>query len=156
MLQHLIDSLRRLSHKPVLILIACNLWLGLTTFQDFGYSLDEPLFYGYADAVGYAYSPAAWFSGEFDLERAYGPSPWDHRNRGPAYLLVARTPAHLLQAAGLRPDAAWHLVNFLAFQISVYLLYVLCRRWMGPWGAITGTALWHNLRCSWCRGSFWA
>jgi hypothetical protein len=138
---HLPSALQRLQHKPVLALIAINLVVGLFTFRDYGFSLDEPLFYGYADALGYAYSPTEWLSGEFDLERAYGPSAWDHRNRGPAYILLARGPAHWLQAAGLPQDEAWHLVNFIAFQIGVYFFYVLCRRWMSPWGALAGAAL---------------
>src|SRR3972149_6432235 len=94
------EIIRKLAHKPALALIAINLLIGLLTFRDYGFSLDEPLYYGYADALGYAYSPREWFSGDFQLYRAFGPSAWDHANRGPAYLLIARGPAHLLQALG--------------------------------------------------------
>jgi 4-amino-4-deoxy-L-arabinose transferase-like glycosyltransferase len=133
----------------VLILIAVNVLAGLLTFRDYGYSLDEPLYYGYADALGYAYSPVEWFSPDFDLERAYGPSPWDHRNRGPAYLLLTRGPAHLLQAMGLDQASAWHLINFLAFQAGIYFFYVFCRRWMGPWAAFAATALFSTQPVFW-------
>jgi hypothetical protein len=128
-------------HFPILLLLAVNLIIGLFTFQDYGFSLDEPLFYRYADAIGYAYSPAEWFSGDFDLVRAYGPSAGDHANRGPAYILIARLPAHLLQSLGLDVASSWHLVNFLTFQIGLYFFYIFCLRWMRPWAAFGATAL---------------
>ncbi len=142
--------LKRIQNLPVLLLIAANIVVGLLTFRDYGLSIDEPLFYGYADAIGYAYTPANWFSGHFDLEaNAYGPSPWDHRNRGPAYLLLARTPAHLLQAIGLDQASAWHLVNFLAFQVGVYFFYILARRWMKTWSAFFATSFFSTQPVLW-------
>ena len=125
---------------PITVLLTINLIVGLLTFRDYGFSLDEPLFYGYADAIGYAYSPAEWFSGNFNIINAYGPSPGDHANRGPAYLLIARIPAHLLQSLGLDVASSWHLVNFLAFQVGLYFFFVFCLRWMKPWAAFTATA----------------
>ena len=125
---------------PILLLLTINLLVGLFTFQDYGLSLDEPLFYGYGDAIGYAYSPAEWFSDDFNLIKAYGPSPGDHANRGPAYLLIARIPAHLLQSLGMDMAASWHLVNFLTFQIGLYCFYIFCLRWMKPWAAFGATA----------------
>lgn len=125
---------------PILILLAVNLIVGLFTFQDYGFTLDEPLFYSYADAIGYAYSPAEWFSGDFVITRAYGASPADHGNRGPAYLLIARFPAHLLQSLGLDVASSWHLVNFLTFQIGLYFFFIFCLRWMRPWAAFGATA----------------
>ena len=122
--------------SPIFVLLTINLIIGLFMFQDYGFSIDEPLFYKYADAIGYAYSPAEWFSGDFVITRAYGPSPADHGNRGPAYLLVARFPAHLLQRLGLDVASSWHLVNFLTFQIGLYFFYILCLRWMKPWVGI--------------------
>ncbi len=134
-------KLPRLKHSPVWLLITINLVIGLLVYRHYGMTIDEPYFYGYADAIGYAYSPREWFSGHFDLNQAYGPSASDHANRGPAYLLLARGPAHLLQANGLDQGSAWHLVNFLFYQIGIYFFYVLCRRWMGPWPAFAATAL---------------
>ena len=125
---------------PILLLLTVNLIIGLFVFRDYGFSLDEPLYYKYADAIGYAYSPAEWFSGHFDLINAYGPSPGDHANRGPAYLLIARIPAHLLQALGLDVASSWHLVNFLAFQVGLYFFYIFCLRWMRPLAAFGATA----------------
>jgi len=126
--------------SPILILLIINLIIGFLTFRDYGFSLDEPLYYDYAESIGYAYSPAAWFSGDFDLTRAYGASPADHANRGPAYLLLTRLPAQWLQDLGLDKASAWHLVNFLAFQVGVYFFYRFCLRWMQPLAAFAATA----------------
>lgn len=144
-----LPKLKGLPRKPVLVLIAIHILVGLFTFRDYGFSIDEPLFYGYADALGYAYSPKEWLSGDFQLERAFGPSPWDHANRGPAYLLLARGPARLLRSLGLDLASSWHIVNFLAFQFGIYFFYVLCRRWMQPWAAITATALFSTQPVLW-------
>lgn len=144
------STIKRIENLPVFLLILVNIIFGLCTFRDYGLSIDEPLFYAYADAVGYAYNPANWFSGDFDLEaNAYGPSAWDHRNRGPAYLLFTRGPAHLLQSLGLDQASAWHLVNFLAFQVAVYFFYVLARRWMGPWAALFAAAFFSTQPVIW-------
>lgn len=126
---------------PVLALISVNIIVGLFVFDAYGFSYDEPLFYGYADAIGYAYTPSNWFSEDFDLTLAYGPSPGDHANRGPAYLLLARIPAHMLQALGLDQASAWHLVNFLIFQIALYFFFVICLRWMNSWAGFGATLL---------------
>jgi hypothetical protein len=129
------------SHLPIILLLLVQLVIGLFTFRDYGLAWDEPLFYEYADALGYAYTPSNWFDPGFDLSRAYGPSGDDHKTRGPAYLLLAREPVHALQALGLEQASAWHLVNFLAFLLGVYLLYRLSLRWMSPWAAFGAAAL---------------
>jgi hypothetical protein len=72
------------ARKYILLLIATNILVGVLVFRDYGYSWDEPLFYDYADALGYAYTPDEWLSGDFDLERSFGPSGDDHKTRGPA------------------------------------------------------------------------
>ncbi len=127
-------------NAPVLLLIAFNVLAGLITFRDYGLTIDEPLYYQYADSLGYAYSPTEWFSGNFDLENAFGPSASDHRNRGPAYLLLARGPARFLQGAfDMDYPSAWHLINFLSFQIGVYFFFVFSRRWMKNLAAFATT-----------------
>jgi len=111
------------------------------TFQNYGLSWDEPLFYDYANALGYAYSPAEWFSGNFNLENAFGSSGTDHANRGPAYILLARPIASLVESLGVDNASAWHLVNFLTFQLGVYLLYRLAKKWMSKPAAVISAAL---------------
>lgn len=130
------SQLKKIIEKPFLILIAVNILVGLFIFQDYGTSWDEPHFYSYGDALGYAYSPTEWFSGHFDLYNSYGASGDDHKNRGPAYLFLARNFVYGLTALGsdIIPaggsTSAWHLVNFLFFQLSIYFLYRFSTRWM--------------------------
>ena len=128
-------------HIPFILLILAQLTFGLLSFRDYGLSWDEPLFYDYGESLGYAYTPANWFSPDFDLSQSYGSSGDDHKTRGPAYLLLARTPVHLLESLGVDEASAWHLVNFLTFLLGVYFIYRLSLRWMGEWAAFGAAAL---------------
>ena len=132
---------KKLAEKPILFLLAVNVLIGLFVFRDYGFSWDEPLFYDYGDALGYAYSPGAWLSGSFDINNSYGSSGDDHKTRGPAYLLMAREPVYWLEALGLDKASAWHLINFLFFQLGVYFLYRLALRWIKPSAALAASAL---------------
>jgi 4-amino-4-deoxy-L-arabinose transferase-like glycosyltransferase len=134
------SSLRRLVRKPILLLLAALLVAGLLQFRDYGLTWDEPLFYGYADALGYAYTPANWVSGHFDLNLSYGPSATDHKTRGPAYLLVAREPVYFLELFGLDTASAWHFVNFLTFLVGVYFVYRLCALFVRDLTAVAAAA----------------
>src|SRR5512138_1401072 len=133
--------LKRFLEKPIFLLLTINILVGLFVFRDYGFSWDEPLFYDYGKALGYAYSPQQWFSGHFDLNKSYGASGDDHKTRGPAYLLLARQPVYLLQALGLDEASAWHLINFLFFQLGIYFIYRLAVRWMKPSAALAAAAL---------------
>lgn len=132
---------KKFLEKPIFLLIAVNLIVGLFVFRDYGFSWDEPLFYDYGNALGYAYSPREWFSGHFDVANSYGSSGDDHKTRGPAYLFLAREPVYLLQSLGLDQASAWHLVNFLFFQLGIYFLYRLATRWMNSRAALIASAL---------------
>lgn len=131
---------RRFAQSPILILIALNILIALLTYRDYGLSWDEPLFYDYGDALGYAYSPREWLGGQFDLEKSYGASAEDHKTRGPAYLFLARNVVYALEALGSDSASAWHLVNFLFFQLGVYFLYRLAARWLSPFAALAASA----------------
>lgn len=135
------SAFKKLAEKPILILLAINILVGLFVFRDYGLSWDEPLFYDYGDALGYAYSPREWLSGNFDVSNSFGSSGDDHKTRGPAYLLLAREPVYLLEALGLDQASGWHLINFLFFQLGVYFLYRLAARWMKPSAALAAAAL---------------
>ena len=127
---------------PFLALWIASLLAGMLVFRKFGLAWDEPLFYRYSDAVGYAYSIPEWLSGSFDLTQAYGPSAEDHKIYGAAYLLVARNVTGALRAlTGLPAREVWHLTNFLAFELGVLFFYRLCRRWMRPPGATLAAML---------------
>jgi len=113
---------KKLFQKPIILLITVNIVVGLFIFRNYGTSWDEPLFYSYGDALGYAYSPTEWVSGHFDLYNSYGASGDDHKNRGPAYLFLARNFVYGLEALGSDSASAWHLINFLFFQLGIYFL----------------------------------
>ncbi len=125
---------------PILLLLAVNLTAGLLTFRSYGLSWDEPLFYDYADSIRLAYTPQA-FSPNFNFEQVYGPSATDHKYYGPAYLLAARPVQQALMAVfGADRASAWHLVNFLTFQVGLLFFFLLLRRWFDPWPAAAATA----------------
>ncbi len=134
-------SFKKLLEKPIFILLAVNIIVGLFIFRDYGLSWDEPLFYDYGNALGYAYSPGEWFSGHFDVTNSYGASGDDHKTRGPAYLFLAREPVYLLESLGVDQASAWHLINFLFFQLGICFLYRLSTRWMKPHAALAAAAL---------------
>ena len=115
--------------------------MGLFTFRNYGLSWDEPLFYDYANSLPYAYSPREWFSGTFNLNNAFGSSGSDHANRGPAYILIAHPFVSLLESLNLDNASAWHFVNFLTFQLGIYLFYRLSKRWMTNSAALASAAL---------------
>ena len=133
--------MQKIRRHPILVLLIVNLVVGIFTFHSYGLSWDEPLFYDYANALGYAYSPREWFSGNFNLENAYGISGTDHANRGPAYIILARPVVAVFESLGADNASAWHLINFLTFQLGVYLLYRLAKRWINTPAALTSTAL---------------
>jgi hypothetical protein len=135
-------SLLRSPDLPFLVLWLASLLAGILVYRDFGAAWDEPLFYQYSDAVGSAYSLPDWLRGTIDLERAYGPSAEDHKIYGAAYLLVGRNVMRALQAlSGAEAWTIWHLTNFLAFELGVLFLYLLCKRWMRPPAAAIAAAL---------------
>lgn len=131
---------KKILEKPIILLITINILIGLFIFRDFGLNWDEPYFYSYGDALGYAYSPKEWFSGNFDLYNSYGASGDDHKNRGPAYLFLARNFVYGLEAFGSDSASAWHFVNFLFFQLGVYFLHRFSTRWMGKPAAFFASA----------------
>jgi hypothetical protein len=130
-----------LRQYPILILLVINLIIGLMTFRSYGLAWDEPLFYDYGEALQYAYTPSNWFSGEFDVTQSFGSSGSDHANRGPAYLLVAMPFVTFLKWLGFDFASAWHLINFLTFNLGIYLLYRLASKWMSKWSALSAAAL---------------
>jgi hypothetical protein len=135
------SPLKNFIKNPIHILLAINILIGLFIFRDYGLSWDEPLFYSYGDALGYAYTPANWFSGHFDLNNSYGASAEDHKTRGPAYLFLARNFVYGLENLGSDSASTWHLVNFLFFQFGIYFLYRIAKRWVKPSAAFAAAAL---------------
>jgi len=134
--------------QPIIILLIINLLIGIFTFQDYGYSWDEPLFYEYADALQYAYSPKEWFSGIFDLQNAFGASASDHANRGPAYIIIVYPIVSFFKLF-FDNASSWHLINFLTFQLGVYLFYRFASRFVETWSAFLATVLFASQPIFW-------
>lgn len=134
--------------NPIIILLIINLLIGIFTFQDYGYSWDEPLFYEYADALQYAYSPQNWFDENFDLQNAFGASASDHANRGPAYIIIVYPIVSFLKLF-LDNASAWHLINFLTFQLGVYLFYRFASRFVETWSAFIATVFFASQPLFW-------
>ena len=136
-------------NRLIFVLLAVNILIGFFIFRDYGLSWDEPYFYSYADALGYAYTPSNWSRPDFDLNNSYGASGDDHKTRGPAYLLLARNVVYGVEALGTDSASAWHLVNFLFFQLGVYFLYRLSTRWVSPAAAFATTLLFSTQPLLW-------
>lgn len=142
-------KLKTFAKNPILILLAVNILIGLFVFRDYGLSWDEPYFYSYGDALGYAFSPTNWFSGHFDLSTSYGVSADDHKTRGPAYLFLARSFVYGLEKLGSDSASAWHLVNFLFFQFGIYFLYRISMRWVNTSAAFATAVLFSTQPILW-------
>ena len=129
-------------YLPLAVLILIGIVSGLLSYREYGVSWDEPLFYDYADAIGYAYSVRARIDGSFQLEHAFGPSAGDHKQYGPSYLLLARPIVLAWErlANGTRAEA-WHLVNWLFFLVGVAAVYGLARRWLPRPSALAAAGL---------------
>ena len=137
-------------HLPILILLIISLLIGIFTFQEYGMAWDEYLYYQYGDSIGYAYSIPAHLSSDFDINRAFEPSAWDHRNHGPAYLLAARGVVYTLETfTKIDKVALWHLVNFIAFLVGVLFFYLLSLRWFKPATATAISALYMTQPVLW-------
>lgn len=140
--------MQKIIKHPIIILLTINLIIGIFTFQDYGYSWDEPLFYEYADALQYAYSPQNWFDENFDLQNAFGASASDHANRGPAYIIIVYPIVSFLKLF-LDNASAWHLINFLTFQLGVYLFYRFASRFVETWSAFIATVFFASQPVFW-------
>lgn len=130
--------MQNIKKNPIIVFIIINLLIGFFTFKDYGYSWDEPLFYEYADALQYAYSPQNWFDENFDLQNAFGASASDHANRGPAYIIIVYPIVSFFKLF-FDDASAWHLINFLTFQLGVYLFYRFASRFVETWSAFIAT-----------------
>ena len=121
--------------KPIVALILVSLVVGLFTFKDYGESWDEPDIYRYGD---YALNAYRYFLHPQDLQEFDTNLDF----YGPAYFMVTAVVARGFMT--LIPSwtivEAWHLVYFLTFIASVYVLYLLARRWVSEWAAF-GAAL---------------
>lgn len=137
----------------IITLLLINLVFGFVTVGNRGLSWDEPLFYNYADNIGYAYSISARLDGTFDLNKAYGVDPEEHMQYGPAYLLISEPITKVIERILMLDEAeAWHITNFLTFQIGILFFYLLCKRWMNGWAAFVSASFFATQPLLWGHG----
>ncbi len=136
-IKKLVWRLVRHENSPILALILVNLILGGMVFRQYGESWDERSQFLYGQKSLSAY---ASFKRVPILE-----------DKGPFYAMVASLGAQVLQTLDrqLKSDETWHLMNFLSFQIGLFFLYRLCRRWTTRWAAFGATLLFNTQPLLW-------
>jgi hypothetical protein len=108
----------------VLLLMGVNIIIGLFTVGDYGISTDEPL---------------SWRFGTQALSGYFGREEGVHVDfsHGGGFLIPAKIGSLLLSfifKSWLEPYS-WHFVYFLVFQLSVFFIYLLARKFVGKWAA---------------------
>lgn len=140
----------RSRHSPFIAFLLVCVFIGGLSFQTYGASWDEPNFYDYAAAVPYAYSIQDRLSGQFDLEKSFGPLPEAHKMYGTAYLLIAGVLVKILTSAfQIGWYESWHFINFLSFLLGIFVFYLLCLRWLSSRGAFTAALLFSTQPVLW-------
>ena len=135
-------KLRKISahpYFPIILLIVCNLLLGLVIGNDYGESWDEQNGYVHAEGTLDAYEKL--FKGEDLKPKNFG--PFTRRYYGPFSYVAGNL---LVDAMGDFPPGwmavdRWHLTYFLWFQLAVFSFYAICLRLLQERWAAFGTAL---------------
>jgi hypothetical protein len=144
------SPITRSPHLPLIIYIVVCVILGGLSFQVYGASWDEPNFYDYAAAIPYAYSIQARLSGQFDLQKSFGPLPEAHKMYGTAYLLIAGILVKILTGVfQVGWYESWHFINFLSFQLGIIFFYLLCLRWLSSRAALLAALLFSTQPVLW-------
>jgi hypothetical protein len=131
-----LKSLLAQPNTPIILLLVINLLVGVRIVRDYGESWDETLRYQYAGKELAAYT------------RKINPA---NDEKGPAFVMLARLGADTLHRLypGLQTMQAWHFMNFLAFQLGLFSLYLIARRFLSPWSSLTVVALFGSQPLLW-------
>jgi hypothetical protein len=130
---------------PIILLVTINLVIGIFIIKDYGQSWDEPGNYRYAyHSLDNYYNffhglPVTDFN-DLHLDQ-----------KGPAFFMLAGLFSRLVTAIlpGWSEINGWHLACFLAFQIGIFSLYFLARRWTGNWAAFGAAFLFSTQPLFW-------
>lgn len=131
----------------LVIFILLSSIIGLSIFQDFGVSFDEPGIYRFAPVSLGMYSTVL-----DPLEKpVYLRESFLHRNGiypelfnyGPVYFMVVDLFVRGLLTLGLPTPFwdLWHLAYFLTFEAGILVFYLLCRRWLSGWASLGAAVL---------------
>ena len=143
-----------LKHRnfPILILILLNLLIAPFILLDYGESWDENHQYNhYADHALNAYG--AWFR-EGRSEGIIESSGAAKDLHGPAYVMTVELLTRFVSRDGpdsLKTDIR-HFFHFLTFQIGLFSLYAICRRWLDEWSSLGATMLFMTQPVFWGHG----
>ena len=125
-----INKVLRHEYFFILLIIGINILIGIFTVEDYGNSYDEPL---------------SWEFGTQALREYVGKGEAVNVNysHGGGFLIPAKIGALLFSFIfqnWLEP-ATWHFTYFLVFQLSVFFIYLLARRFVGKGAAIFSSLL---------------
>jgi len=119
--------------RYISVLVIIPLFIGLIVFRDYGESVDENSLYVYSDYSLHAYQGVL----NLDLNPDLGKGIL--RYYGPSFLIgvnIFYRFVSIIRSDLTRPDI-WHLAYFLSFQLCVFGLYILARRWFNEWTSFT-------------------
>jgi hypothetical protein len=123
-------------YLPITILIALSTIIGLYVLNDYGTSIDESFYIKYGMHSLENYSLVIQGKPKID----YGSGYLDLK--GPAYFMGVTLFSQLARI--LLPDltqlSSWHVADFITFQLSIFFIYVLARRFFDQWASF-GTAI---------------
>ncbi len=137
---------------PVLVLILVNLLMIPFILPHYGESWDEN--YQYNDYAANALKTyGTWFR-DGRSEGLIETSGVAKDLHGPAYVMTVELLTQIISK--ISPDWSQanihHLIHFLTFQIGLFSLYILCRRWLNVWSSFGATLLFMTQPVLWGHG----
>lgn len=122
---------------PIIILILVNIIVGFWISRDFGESWDEESVHYYANTSTNAYK---YFFDVNEMKNYYGDDVL--RYYGPAFPVIANLIISPFKSLSYKEIAsAWHLLNFLCFQLGLFFFYDICLRYFSKPVALVSTVL---------------
>ena len=108
----------------VLLMIGISLIIGFFTVKDYGVTTDEPVSWDFAtQALGF-------FVGKGDNVKV----DFSH---GGGFLIPGKIGQLFFSSffSNWLEPYSWHMVYFIVFQLSVFFMFLLARKFVGKWGA---------------------
>ena len=136
------NKLLQFKYLPILVLLMVNLFAGLIIVRDYGQSWDEPGVYNYGEYALKAYRSLFHPQSLPDFNGGATHSS-DLNYYGPSYFIIATLLSKVLLklVSSWTTIIAWHVVNFITFQIGIMIFYLLAKRWMSNIASFGATLL---------------
>jgi hypothetical protein len=120
--------------------------LGLSIFQDYGMSFDEPGIHSFTPVALEMYASAF----QPPERPIYQRETYLHRSGidpilfsyGPFYFMAVELFARAMETLGFEIPSwdLWHLAYFITFEAGILVFYLLSRRWLSGWASL-GSAI---------------